>query len=127
MNIPPELEAFTATFNLARYWESHEVLEPAWRRTRSRFYHGLILYASAWVHAERGNRTGVLAQLDKADPVLVTYRPAYLGVDLDQLVKDSHRLREDAETGRLSELTRAPIRLESTLVRGDEPELSDSV
>ncbi len=55
---PTALEAFVELFNQEAFWESHEVLEGPWRETRSDFYHGLILYASAFVHVQRGIPTG---------------------------------------------------------------------
>ena len=66
-------------FNQEAFWESHEVLEGPWRETGSDFYHGLILYASAFVHVQRGNPHGIGAQLVKAERFLQEFRPAYLG------------------------------------------------
>jgi predicted metal-dependent hydrolase len=73
------------------------VLEPAWKKTRSDFYHGLILLASAFVHRERRNRHGVLAQLDKALPLLERYTPAHEGVDVDALLTRAAELRTWAQ------------------------------
>lgn len=115
--------AFIAHFNRAEYWASHEVLEDAWRKSRSRFYHGLILYASALVHVERRNRPGILAQLDKADPVLHWHRPGYLGLDVDAILADSAKVRELALENRLSEFTRPFLEVRKDLIRGSEPEL----
>src|SRR5690606_33524132 len=81
--VPQAFVDFIEEFNQARYWESHEVLETAWRRNGSRFYKGMIIYASAFVHAQRGNPRGVRKQLHKAKRVLAAYRPAYLGIDLE--------------------------------------------
>jgi predicted metal-dependent hydrolase len=83
---PPALREFLALFNRGEYWESHEVLERPWRRNRSDFYKGLILLASALVHAERGNRHGIVAQLRKASPLLERYRPHYLGLDVEAIL-----------------------------------------
>jgi predicted metal-dependent hydrolase len=61
------------------------VLEGPWRALRSEFYHGLILYASAWVHWGRGNAHGVRAQLGKAAARLGPLPDAYLGLDLETI------------------------------------------
>jgi len=84
--LPAALHEFLALFNRGEYWESHEVLERPWRRNRSDFYKGLILLASALVHAERGNRHGIVAQLRKAIPLLERYRPYYLGLDVEAIL-----------------------------------------
>ncbi len=54
---PAPLEAFVELFDQEAFWASHEVLEGSWRETDSDFYHGLILYTSAFVHVRRGNRS----------------------------------------------------------------------
>jgi len=83
------LADFVRTFNAGRYWEAHEVLEAAWRESKSEFYHGLILYASAMVHVERGNAHGVTAQLGKAVRALAPYRPGHMGVDVEAIFRDA--------------------------------------
>ena len=66
-DLPQALHRFLELFNAREYWESHEVLEGPWREWGSDFYQGLILYASAFVHAQRGNPRGIRAQLEKAE------------------------------------------------------------
>lgn len=138
-------------FNEGRFWESHEALEDRWRETGSDFYQGLIIYASAFVHARRGNAHGVVAQLEKAERHLEPYRPTYHGVDLEALLTLGRRWREtvegerpggepgsarDAES-RAADRAEAALawgaslpwprlRPEPELVRGDEPELDAS-
>lgn len=79
---PEFLHRFVELVNRGEFWESHEVLEEPWRGNRSDFLQGLILYASAFVHAERGNRHGISAQLQKAERKLAGYPGAYLGLDV---------------------------------------------
>ena len=115
--LPSALEDFVDLFNKGAFWEAHEALEPDWRRTRSDFYHGLILYASAWVHQDRGNPHGIQAQLAKALPILEPYSPGYLGIEVAAILKQGRALG----AGRP-----APVPLIITdlkLLRGDEPEL----
>lgn len=138
-------------FNEGRFWESHEALEDRWRETGSDFYQGLIIYASAFVHARRGNAHGVVAQLEKAERYLEPYRPIYHGVDLEALLTLGRRWRETVEgerpggepgsardaEGRAADRAEVALawaaslpwprlRPEPELVRGDEPELDAS-
>jgi predicted metal-dependent hydrolase len=115
------LERFVARFNQGAYWESHEVLEAAWRENPSPFYQGLILFASAFVHVLRGNAHGVRAQLAKADALLRDHAPAYLGVDVSALLAAGDRAREALAAGHRPE---PPVlSLAAHRVRGNEPEL----
>ena len=129
-SLPAPFLDFIAIFNRGAFWESHEVLEAPWRKNRSGFYKGLILYASAYVHVQRGNARGVISQLQKAERHLVAYRPVYLGLDVDALLAHAIQCR-----GMLAERAgAAPGRRESliplihlepepTRLRGDEMEL----
>ncbi len=128
--IPRELERFVRLFNREEFWASHEELEDAWRRTGSDFYQGLILYASAFVHAVRGNSHGIVAQLDKAEERLTRYRPTYLGMDVEALLDHGMRCRRIVEETRaLPRAEREPwlafphLRVRRDLISGDEPEL----
>jgi predicted metal-dependent hydrolase len=119
---PRPLEDFVARFNAGAFWESHEILEPAWRATGSGFYQGLILLASAFVHVRRDNPRGIRAQLGKAVARLVPFRPAYLGVDVEAVLDAADAAARATEVGLLPV---APnLRLDPALLRGDEPELS---
>ena len=129
-DLPQALHRFLELFNAREYWESHEVLEGPWRERGSDFYQGLILYASAFVHAQRGNPRGIVAQLVKAERKLAGYRPYYLGVDVDGVLAHAARCRELVERRRDEEarswlgVADVPrLELDTRLVRGDEPEL----
>ncbi len=128
---PTALEAFVELFNQEAFWESHEVLEGPWRETGSDFYHGLILYASAFVHVQRANPHGIRAQLAKAERFLREFRPAYLGVDVGPLLSHARVCRKlmdehpDTPGDRWKEVIPFPkIRLRAEHLRGDEPELA---
>jgi hypothetical protein len=124
---PEPLRQFVDRFNAEEFWESHEVLEGAWRAGRSDFYHGLILYASAFVHLQRRNAHGVGAQLRKARVALDAYAPAYLGVDVREVLDrcEAGERRAASGVGRSTWAGWTPPRLElrPELLRGDEPEL----
>lgn len=118
--MPPSLESFVDLFNKGAFWESHEALEPEWRRTRSDFYHGLILYASAWVHQERRNPHGILAQLDKATPLLQEHAPGYLGIDVAGILREAQLLQSGQPSAEPLILT------DLRLLSGHESELEPS-
>lgn len=127
---PREYLRFVELFNAGKYWESHEVLEGPWRVSKSPFFKGMIIYASAFVHAQRGNPRGVVKQMRKAERYLAEYRPHYMGMDVDRIL--SHAARCMAIAAQLAppagqEFARAfpfdRLTLDPGLVRGDEPEM----
>ncbi len=129
-DIDPRYAAFLDLFNRTQYWESHEALEGPWRESGSEFYHALILYASAFVHVQRGNRHGLAAQLGKARPLLEPRRPSYLGLDVDAILEHAavcrHLVAENREAPAEAWdvlIPRPRLRFQAELVRGDEPEL----
>lgn len=130
--LPQALLEFIHLFNARRFWESHEVLEQPWRRNKSDFYQGLIIFASGYVHAQRGNPVGVRKQMAKVFGKLEKYRPHYMGIDVEAVLRwaaDSIDFVERHRQLRGPELTEAIpyplLRPEVALVRGDEPELHE--
>lgn len=135
---PESFLRFVQLFNEGRFWESHEALEGPWRANGSDFYRGLIIYASAFVHAQRDNPHGVVAQLEKAEAYLTPYRPRYHGLDVDRLLAHGRRCRDSVrkwreaeaeprapEAGALADILAFPrLRPDGALVRGDEPEMA---
>lgn len=126
---------FIELFNARRFFESHEVLEQAWLVNKSRFYKGMIIYASAFVHLQRGNAAGAAKQFNKVYGYLSTYRPCYMGLNVDFLIEhiDQSLCRLDAvmddseadrEQGMAVTIPRLILR--RSLCRGDEPELHQS-
>ncbi len=135
--LPDAFLDFARLFNEGRYWESHEALENRWRETGSDFYQGLIIYASAFVHARRDNPNGVEAQLEKALRYVEPYPDRYHGVDVAELRRETRRCLElvrgrraespTAEQDDGQHLLPTPrLEPDESLVRGDEPELSPS-
>lgn len=129
---PPALTSFVDMFNRGQYWDSHEVLETPWRVNRSDFYQGLIIYASAFVHARRGNPVGIRKQMAKVPGKLERYAPYYMGIDVAAILKhvddciDFVHARPELVGPALAEATPYPrLQLDRRLVRGDEPEFDD--
>ena len=85
-DLPGSYVRFVELFNDAQFWESHEVLETPWRENPSPFYKGLIIYASAFVHAQRAKSCGIVKQLVKAEHYLEAYAPHYMGLDVTRLL-----------------------------------------
>ncbi len=128
-HVPGELDEFLRLYRAGRFWDSHEVLEGPWRAHGSAFYQGLILYASAWVHWQKGNEHGVRAQLTKAAARLEPYPDRYLGLDVAALRAhcEATRMVLDREpTDWPAQASPAPLELRADWVRGDEPELRTS-
>lgn len=131
-SIDPAYARFLELFNRGEYWESHEALEEAWRESGSTFYHGLILFASAFVHVRRANRHGIAAQLAKAEPVLERYGGSYLGLDVNAILEHAgicrHLVIENREAPEPAWEILIPmprLQFSPDLVRGDEPELPE--
>ena len=129
-DIDPGYARFLDLFNRGAFWDSHEALEVPWREHGSEFYHALILYASAFVHVNRGNRHGIVAQLGKAQPLFESRRPHYLGLDVDAILEHTavcrHLVAEnrDAPEEAWDVLIPSPrLKFDPGRVRGDEPEL----
>ncbi|MEM6672477.1 MAG: DUF309 domain-containing protein [Planctomycetota bacterium] len=122
---PAALLAFLELFERGEYWESHEALEGPWRANRSALYKGLILYASAWVHWQRGNAHGVKAQLQKAREHLAVYPDRYLGIDVESVRAHCGEAQARVARGAGWEADVRPraLRVEPSWIRGDEAEL----
>lgn len=123
---PPPLRAFLDLYRAGRFWDSHEALEGAWREGGSDFYQGLILYASAWVHWERGNAHGVAAQLGKALQRLDNYPSDYLGLDVQAVRRHCRACLTDVGSGRPGWRERIgplPLELDPERLGGGEPEV----
>jgi hypothetical protein len=128
---PQCLQRFAALFNTGRYFESHEALERAWVKNRSAFYKGLIIYASAFVHLQRGNLSGAVKQLGKVPRYLSRFRPGYLGVDVDGVLDHAGHCRNEAARSPATVVAATlldgvpPLTLRAALYRGDEDEAQD--
>ena len=85
----PRLEAFVMLFNSKSFFEAHEVLELLWLETKGKerdFYKGLIQYAAAFVHYQRGNPKGAQKLYRRADGYLGSYLPHHSGINTEKLM-----------------------------------------
>jgi predicted metal-dependent hydrolase len=86
------------------YFAAHEELELAWRGAEAEerdFYQGLVHVTVAWYQAQRGNRTGCVRQLEKAERRLAPYAPAHRGVDLEDVLRQVRAAVTRVEAGSL--------------------------
>jgi Domain of unknown function (DUF309) len=77
-------------FNAQRYWECHEVCEQIWRREKNSsekdLQQGVILAASALVHAQKGENDVCFGMLSKSLEKLSRWNePNYFGLNVDLL------------------------------------------
>jgi hypothetical protein len=77
-----------ALFDEERYWESHEALEAAWRRSsgsEKEVLQGFILLAAALVHLQKNEQDITLSVMKRAYEKLEKYRSEHFGIDLSAL------------------------------------------
>ena len=99
--MPAEYLEFFDRFNRGKFFEAHEVLELLWRKERGEprdFYHGLIQIAAVFVHIQKGTPDGGEKLLDTASKYLKKYRPAFMGLDLENLLAETRSCLESGRT-----------------------------
>jgi hypothetical protein len=82
-------------FNQERYWESHEALEAAWRRTsgdEKEILQGLILIAAALVHWQKNEKAVTLSVTKRARDKLAGHRAKYYGIDMAAVANRLNRI-----------------------------------
>jgi len=76
-------------FNQERYWETHEVLEGAWKNASGRekdLLHAVILVAAALVHTQKNESDRAKPMLERALRSMRSWRhDAYRGLDVRSL------------------------------------------
>lgn len=89
---PSEYLEFTRLFNKGLFFEAHEVLELLWRSEKGEprdFYHGLIQIAAVFVHINKKTPEGGKQLLGTASEYLEKYRPAFMGLDLEKILRET--------------------------------------
>jgi len=82
-------------FNEERYWESHEALEYAWRRTEGsekELLQGIILVAAALVHLQKNQREVALGVMARANAKLAPHHGVHFGVRIDSVCETLARM-----------------------------------
>jgi len=96
---PEELLRYVARFDRREYWLAHEELEGLWQTDGRDFLKGLIQFAAAFVHAERGNWRGARRLLRTGRGYLDGVPDHYEGFDVAGI-----RARVDLALGRVTQL-----------------------
>ena len=85
-------------FNDCEFFEAHEVWEELWTEYRGplrRYYQGLIQAAVALHHFGNGNIRGAKKVYVSSRAYLDDYRPAHLGLNLDEFLAQYERCFAD--------------------------------
>jgi predicted metal-dependent hydrolase len=101
-------------FNAGQYFEQHETLELVWRaelRPIRDLYRGVLQIGVACLQVERGNAIGALKMIDRAEKWLQPFRPSCQSIDVDRLLEDAVRLREEIERRGATQIDRVDRRL----------------
>ena len=84
-------------FNDGYFFEAHETLEDLWMQSpwpTRRFLQGVIQLAAAFVHLVRHEYPGTVRLLGHALQKLADFAPRYMGVDVEQLLLEAGRTRD---------------------------------
>jgi hypothetical protein len=101
--LPLHYAGFFRCFNQGLYFEAHDVLEELWLsegRTGSNhaFYKGLIQWAGAFVHLQKGRLRPAVALFDLAAANLRRYPSLHQRLDLQASLTDIASWRRDIES-----------------------------
>lgn len=80
------------------FFEAHETLEDLWMQSPwpiRRFLQGVIQLAAAFVHFVRHEYPGTVRLLGHAHEKLSDFGPRYMGIDVEQLLAEVARAREE--------------------------------
>jgi predicted metal-dependent hydrolase len=93
---PDQLQRGIELFNSEQFLQCHDYLEeiiPFETGQAAEFFHGLMELAAACYHLKQGNIFGARYLLTSAIDLLSACRPAYHGIDVDNLLAQIDRCR----------------------------------
>ncbi len=98
--LPRHYAGFFHCFNQGLYFEAHEVLEDLWLAEGKTgadyaFYKGLIQWAGAFVHLQKGRLRPAVALFDLAADNLRRYAPHHRRLDLESALEDIRSWKRD--------------------------------
>lgn len=82
-------------FKAGEYYACHDTLEALWMDAidpDKKFYQGVLQIAVACYHLHNRNWRGAVTLLGEGIGRLPYYQPVYAGIDVTQLIEDSHNL-----------------------------------
>jgi predicted metal-dependent hydrolase len=94
----PTLARAIREFNDGLFFQSHETLEEVWIVSPwpvRNFFQGIIQVAAAFVHLKRNQYPGTHRLLTEAILKLEDFAPRYLGVNVERLLTDARRCRDE--------------------------------
>jgi uncharacterized protein len=89
-----------AEFNRQEYYACHDTLEALWMDSidpDKKFYQGVLQIAVACHHLQNQNLKGAAILLGEGIGRLRYYQPVYAGIDVTQLIQDSHHLLQHVQ------------------------------
>jgi uncharacterized protein len=89
-----------AEFNRHEYYACHDTLEALWMDSidpDKKFYQGVLQIAVACHHLQNHNLKGAAILLGEGMGRLRYYQPVYAGIDVGQLIHDSHQLLQHVQ------------------------------
>lgn len=95
---PAEYLKYIELFNQQEFFEAHEVLEDLWQVETEDvryFYQGLIQLAAICVHLQDNTPKGCPKIMQTAGKHLAPFRPFFMGLDLEKLLKEIQACIED--------------------------------
>ncbi len=83
---PLEYYQFFVKFNEGDYYTCHDLLEHIWMSEKDNYFlKGLLQMTVALYHYDYGNVKGARTMMNAAHVYLQSYRPAYWGIDLEEV------------------------------------------
>lgn len=106
--LPRHYAGFFACFNAGLYFEAHDVLEELWLAegkagSNHAFYKGLIQWAGAFVHLQKGRLRPAVALFDLAATNLRRYPSPHQRLDLAQALEEIRSWRQSIESSGFNE------------------------
>ena len=94
----PDMAAYSACWDDARFFDAHETLEPRWIRERDPGLQALIQLAAALHHLKRSNTRGARTMLDRCLMRFNRAGSTPRSVDLAQMAAYARRLKREIGT-----------------------------
>ena len=109
---PPEgLLRGIEEFNRREFFEQHETLELIWIKEPDPvryLYQGILQVGVGFYHWRRGNWRGAVAKLRQGLEKLEPYRPTCMTIDVERLITETTRLKQELESRGATDLPPFP-------------------
>jgi len=95
-------------FNAGYFFEAHDTFEELWmddRDASKRFYQGLVQLSTGCYHLVMKNVKGARSQLSKSVAKLRGYEPAYMNLDVSELLRQVEELLQRLPAEKIKDLS----------------------